>query len=80
MTASKPVYDLARERRIDSVDGVLTIPPRTVVVSGTRRLATAFASQHGLAADVALIVKYRDPSTDARVELEHSLREARDLG
>jgi hypothetical protein len=74
LTASKPVFDLVEKCRVEVVDGVLTIPPRAVVINGSRLGNGQFAQQHQLATDVALIVKYRDPSTDARVTLEEALR------
>jgi hypothetical protein len=37
-------------------------------------LRGAFAEDHGLAMGTALIVKYRDAGTDARVALEEALR------
>ena len=75
LTASKPVYDLVHERQLAPRDGVLSIPPRAVVVSGSRAANGTFAAQHNLAKSVALIVKYRDPATDARLTLEEILRE-----
>ncbi len=74
LTASKPVYDLVNQCQLAPVDGVLAIPPRAVVIGGSRSGAGEFARQHHLSSDVALIVKYRDPATDARVTLEGALR------
>ena len=41
---------------------------------GARAVAGAFAVEHGLSIATALIVKYRDEGTDARVALEAALR------
>jgi hypothetical protein len=43
-------------------------------VPGSRALPGTFATEHGLHAATALIVKDRDARTDARVELELALR------
>ena len=41
---------------------------------GVRSLPGGFAREHGLSVATALIVKYRDAGTDARVALEAALR------
>ncbi len=45
-----------------------------VIVPGVRVLPGAFGARHGLGVATALLVKYRDPGTDARVALEGVLR------
>lgn len=75
LTGSTPVYDLVRQqiyRR--SPDQPLVIPEGAVVVPGTRRLDTPFAGEHNLGLYAPIIVKYRDPNTDAATALETSLR------
>ena len=52
----------------------MAVPPGAVVIPGTRALGGSFAAIHGLAASAALIVKFRDERTDARVALEDALR------
>jgi 2,3,4,5-tetrahydropyridine-2,6-dicarboxylate N-succinyltransferase len=75
LTGTSRVYDLVRERVLTgTAETPLAIPPGSVVVPGTRRVAGAFAEAHGLAMDVALLVKERDERTDARVALEEALR------
>jgi len=75
LTATSRLYDLAEERvRTGSVDEPLVVPAGSVVIPGTRRLAGAFADEHGLAASAAMIVKRRDAGTDARTALEEALR------
>jgi len=75
LTGTSRVYDLVRERvLIGTPDAPLAIPPAAVVVPGSRRIDGPFAVEHGLSVSVALLVKDRDPGTDARVALEGALR------
>jgi hypothetical protein len=45
-----------------------------VIVPGARRVPGTFAGTHGLSIGTALLVKYRDAGTSARVALEDALR------
>jgi 2,3,4,5-tetrahydropyridine-2-carboxylate N-succinyltransferase len=75
LNASVTVYDVPRQatyRR--TAEAPLRIPEGAVVVPGSRRLAGAFAEQHGLALHTPVIVKYRDEKTDAAAALEEALR------
>jgi 2,3,4,5-tetrahydropyridine-2-carboxylate N-succinyltransferase len=75
LTGTSRLYDLVRGRVLGgSVEAPLAVPPNAVVVPGTRPVAGAFAREHGLSIDVALIVKDRDPGTSARVALEAAIR------
>jgi 2,3,4,5-tetrahydropyridine-2-carboxylate N-succinyltransferase len=75
LTGSSRLYDLVRGRVLSgAVDAPLVVPRGAVVVPGARSLAGAFAGEHGLSVAVALLVKDRDPGTDARVALEDALR------
>ncbi len=75
LTGTSTVHDLVHEMILrGTTDAPLVIPPRAVVVAGTRRLGGAFAERHGLAVTSPMIVKYRDPGTDRRVALEDALR------
>lgn len=75
LTGTSRLYDLVRDRVLTgTIDAPLAVPPRAVVIPGTRRLTGAFATEHGLAASVALVVKDRDEGTNARVALEDALR------
>ncbi len=76
LTAATPVFDLVNEQVIRGTrDDPLCIPPSAVVIPGTRRMgAGTFASENGLSAACALIVKYRDAATDAATALEEALR------
>ncbi len=75
LTGTSRLYDLVRDRVITGTpDAPLAVPPGAVVVPGSRALAGAFATAHGLSVSVALLVKDRDAGTDARVALEDALR------
>ncbi len=74
LTASTRLYDLVEEREIQPVEGSLEVPPGAVVVPGNRPAGGNFARELGLTLGCALIVKYRDASTDGRVALEEALR------
>lgn len=75
LNGSTKVYDLVHGT-IHSRQGdtPLTIPEGAVVVPGSRPAAGAFAEQHGVQIATPLIVKYRDPKTDAATALEEALR------
>ena len=75
LTRSTPVYDLVREtihRAPD--DGPLVIPKEAVVVPGARAVTRGAGKDWGLSLYTPVIVKYRDESTDERVQLEEWLR------
>ncbi|MGH2445801.1 MAG: 2,3,4,5-tetrahydropyridine-2,6-dicarboxylate N-succinyltransferase [Candidatus Limnocylindria bacterium] len=75
LTGTSRLYDLVEERVLTgTVEEPLVVPRGAVVIPGTRDLDGAFATRHGLAAATAIIVKLRDPSTDARTALEGALR------
>ena len=75
LTASTRVYDLVHECVIQAEAGQpLEIPEGAVVVPGSRPAGGAFAEKHALQVATPLIVKYRDPKTDARTALEDALR------
>ena len=59
---------------VGTADRPLVIPPNAVVVPGARPLPGEWARSLGLAIATALIVKDRDPGTDARLALEAALR------
>jgi 2,3,4,5-tetrahydropyridine-2-carboxylate N-succinyltransferase len=52
----------------------LVVPERAVVVPGGRPAAGEFAEQYGIQLQTPVIVKYREPSTDASLALEEALR------
>lgn len=75
LTGTSRLYDLAREQVIAGApDEPLVVPAGAVVVPGVRRAGGEFAAIHGLALSAAIVVKYRDERTDARVALQEALR------
>lgn len=75
LTRSTPVYDLVRETIHRAGEGgPLVIPEEAVVVPGSRAVARGAGREWGLSLYTPVIVKYRDESTDERVQLEDWLR------
>ena len=75
LTGTSRLYDLTRDEIMTGTSTEpLAVPPGAVVVPGSRTASGAFAAEHGLSVATALIVKYRDHGTDARVALEGALR------
>ena len=75
LTGTSRLYDLAREHVIvGTLDEPLVVPAGAVVVPGVRHASGDFAAAHGLALSAAIVVKYRDERTEARVALEEALR------
>ena len=75
LNRSTPVYDLVRDAVYTAKgDEPLVIPDGAVVVPGSREVAHPVGKKYGLSLYAAVIVKYRDEKTDARVQLEDLLR------
>ena len=75
LNRSTPVYDLVKSVVYSAgADGPLIIPENAVVVPGSRPISKGPGKDWGLSLYTAVIVKYRDATTDARVELEDLLR------
>ncbi len=80
LSASTPVFDLVKQRELrGSRAAPLEIPENAVVIPGTRPASKdgasdAWAASRGLQVACALIVKYRDASTDRATALEQALR------
>jgi 2,3,4,5-tetrahydropyridine-2-carboxylate N-succinyltransferase len=75
LTGTSRLYDLVDGRElVGTTDRPLVVPPGAVVVPGSRPASGAWAAERGLAIATALVVKRRDPGTDARVALEAALR------
>jgi 2,3,4,5-tetrahydropyridine-2-carboxylate N-succinyltransferase len=75
LTGAVPLYDLVEERVLRAgADGSLHVPPGAVVVPGTRPADGGFAQGAGVQLQTPVIVKYRDPGTDAALTLEQALR------
>ncbi|MGQ9819576.1 MAG: 2,3,4,5-tetrahydropyridine-2,6-dicarboxylate N-succinyltransferase [Candidatus Kapaibacteriales bacterium] len=75
LTSSTKVYDLVTEKIIQMEgNNPLVIPPNAVVVAGCRSLNSPFAREYGISIYTPLIIKYRDKTTQSKVELETILR------
>ena len=74
LTAKTLVFDLVREELLAPASSAPQIPARAVVIPGTRPAKGQWAREQGLSQACALIVKYRDASTDAATALEEALR------
>jgi 2,3,4,5-tetrahydropyridine-2,6-dicarboxylate N-succinyltransferase len=75
LTGTSRLFDLVNERvMVGTIDEPLAVPAGAVVAPGSRVVETPFGRRHGLALSAAVVVKYRDERTDARVALEEALR------
>jgi 2,3,4,5-tetrahydropyridine-2-carboxylate N-succinyltransferase len=75
LNGSIPVYDMVRGAVYCAKDDQpLVIPEDAVVVPGTRAISHPAGAKLGLSLQAAVIVKYRDEKTGARVQLEDLLR------
>ena len=75
LNRSTPVYDLIRDAvYTGSEEQPVIIPERAIVVPGARELKHPVGAKWRLSLYAAVIVKYRDEKTDARVRLEEFLR------
>jgi 2,3,4,5-tetrahydropyridine-2,6-dicarboxylate N-succinyltransferase len=75
LNRSIPVYDLVRDAVYSAKeDEPLVIPEDAVVVPGSRAVAHPAGLKWGLSLQCAVIVKYRDAKTGARIQLEDLLR------
>ena len=75
LNRSTPVYDLVRDTVYTATDDEpLVVPEQAIVVPGAREVKHPAGAKWGLSLYAAVIVKYRDEKTDARVRLEEFLR------
>ncbi len=75
LNRSIPVYDLVKDAVYTATEAEpLVIPEEAIVVPGSRAVAHPLGKKHGLSLHAAVIVKYRDSKTEARVQLEDLLR------
>jgi len=75
LNRSIPVYDLVNDLVYSASEAApLVIPEAAIVVPGARAIAHPVGSKHKLSLQCAVIVKYRDAKTDARIQLEDLLR------
>ncbi len=75
LNRSTPVYDLVREtvhRATD--DAPLVIPEEAVVVAGSRAVKSGVGKEWGISLYTPVIVKYRDATTETKIQLEDLLR------
>ena len=75
LNRSTPVYDLVLGKVYSASDTEpLVIPEEAVVVAGSRSVSKGPGKDWGISLYTPVIVKYRDSKTDAKVQLEDSLR------
>ena len=75
LNRSIPVYDLVLDKvYYASETEPLVIPEEAIVVPGSRAVTHPSGTKWGLSLQAAVIVKYRDSKTDARVQIEDLLR------
>jgi 2,3,4,5-tetrahydropyridine-2-carboxylate N-succinyltransferase len=75
LNRSIPVYDLVRDKIYSATESEpLVIPEEAIVVPGSRAVSHPSGAKWGLSLQAAVIVKYRDAKTEARVQLEDLLR------
>jgi 2,3,4,5-tetrahydropyridine-2,6-dicarboxylate N-succinyltransferase len=75
LTGTSRLFDIVGERElVGTAERPLVVPAGAVVVPGSRPAAGAWAASLGLSLATAVIVKMRDPGTDARLALEAALR------
>jgi len=75
LNRSTPVYDLVLDAVYSaSDDEPLIIPEQAIVVPGSRQVKHPTGEKWGLSLYAAVIVKYRDEKTNARLRLEEFLR------
>lgn len=75
LNRSIPVYDLVRDAVYAASESEpLVIPEEAIVVPGSRAVSHPGGAKWGLSLQAAVIVKYRDAKTEARVHLEDLLR------
>lgn len=70
LSGTLPIYDMVHKTIYRG-----EVPSRAVVVAGSRGLSGEFAHQHDVSLQCAVIIKYRDEGTEAKVVLENVLRE-----
>jgi len=75
LNRSTPVYDIVTGKIFSATDDEpLVIPENAVVVAGSRAISHGRGKDWNLSLYTPVIVKYRDPKTDAKVQLEDLLR------
>jgi 2,3,4,5-tetrahydropyridine-2-carboxylate N-succinyltransferase len=75
LNRSTPVYDLVRATVHRATnDAPLVIPEDAVVVPGSRKVTSGPGSDWGISLYTPVIVKYRDSTTETKIQLEDLLR------
>lgn len=75
LTGTSRLYDLVAGRVLTgTLERPLVVPARAVVAPGMRRASGDFAEREGIGLAAAVLVKYRDERTDARVAWQEALR------
>lgn len=75
LTGAVALHDLVHGQVYRSQAGEpLRVPPGAVVVPGSRPAPGEYAKRAGIQLQTPVIVKYRDPGTDAALTLEQALR------
>jgi 2,3,4,5-tetrahydropyridine-2-carboxylate N-succinyltransferase len=75
LNRSIPVYDLVKDAVYTASETEpLVIPEEAIVVPGSRAVAHPLGKKYGISLQAAVIVKYRDSKTEARIQLEDLLR------
>jgi 2,3,4,5-tetrahydropyridine-2-carboxylate N-succinyltransferase len=75
LNRSTPVYDVVKSLVYSAnSEAPMVIPENAVVVPGSRPISKGQGKDWGLSLYAAVVVKYRDVHTDARVEMEDLLR------
>jgi 2,3,4,5-tetrahydropyridine-2,6-dicarboxylate N-succinyltransferase len=75
LNRSIPVYDLVKDAVYTATEiEPLVIPEQAIVVPGSRAVSHPLGKKYGLGLQAAIIVKYRDSNTEARIRLEDLLR------
>lgn len=75
LNRSIPVYDLVRDQVYTASESQpLVIPEEAIVVPGSRAIAHPSGAKWNLSLQAAVVVKYRDAKTEARVQIEDLLR------
>lgn len=75
LTSSTKVFDLINEKIIQKEENKpLVVPSNAVVVAGCRPVNSLFSRENGISIYTPVIVKYKDESTESKVELEIILR------
>jgi len=75
LNSSTPVYDLVRSAVYTSSPGEpIVIPEKAIVVSGARALSHPLGQKWNLSLYAPIIVKYRDSTTETKIQLEDLLR------